>query len=127
MAKSILIVEYLRAQAWARLDGVGPSALRVARSVVSLLDTAAYLDDMPDDSPLITALDTAGCFRGGTFDPGPEGAAVVSGWQLADEQSGGPVDLLYALTAAAGRTPPGGPVHVVVPAQVPVHQITAAS
>jgi hypothetical protein len=108
-------VQYLRAQAWRRLDGAGPSALRVARSVVSLLDAAAYLHEVSDDSPAIAALDAAGCFRGGTFDPGPEGAVIVRDWQLADQQSGDPEDLLSALVAAARRTPPGGPL---VPAQV---------
>jgi hypothetical protein len=103
-------VQHLRTQAWSRLDGAGPSALRVARSVVSLLDTAAYLSEMSDDDPAIAALDAAGCFRGGTFDPGPEGAVIVRDWQLADQQSGGPEDLLAALAAAAGRTPPGGPL-----------------
>ncbi len=79
---------------------------------MSLLDTAAYLSEVSDDDPAIVALDAAGCFRGGTFDPGPEGAVIVRDWQLADQQSGGPEDLLAALAAAAGRTPrgrPGGP------------------
>ena len=81
---------------------------------MSLLDTAAYLSEVSDDAPAIAALDAAGCFRGGTFNPGPEGAVIVRDWQLADQQSGGPEDLLAALAAAAGRTPPSGPL---VPAQ----------
>ena len=109
VATSTLIVKYLKAQVWWRLDSAGPSALRVARNVVSLLDAAAYLSAVPDDAPAVAALEAAGCFRGGTFDPGPEGAVIVRDWQLADEQSGGPEDLLTALAAAAGRTPPGGP------------------
>jgi hypothetical protein len=125
VAKSILIVQYLRTQAWCRLDSAGPSALRVARNVVSLLDAAAFLRDMPDDAPVIAALEAAGCFRGGVFDPGPEGAAIVSDWQLADEQSGGPEDLLYAMVAAATRTPPGGPGRVSIPALVPAQRVTA--
>jgi hypothetical protein len=110
VAKSILIVQYLETQAWWRLDSAGHNALRVARNVVSLLDAAAFLRDISDDHPAIAVLDAAGCFQDDTFDPGPEGAVVVRGWQLADEQSGGPVDLLYAMVAAAGRTPPGGPL-----------------
>jgi hypothetical protein len=103
VAKSILVVQYLRTQAWWRLDTAGPSALRAARSVVSLLDAAAYLRYLPDNAPAVAALEAAGCFRGGAFDPGPEGAVIVRDWQLADEQSGGPEDLLTALAAAAGR------------------------
>ena len=118
MAKSTLIVKYLRAQAWSRLDTAGPNALRAARNVVSLLDTAAYLADMPDDSPVIVALEAAGCFRGDVFSPGPEGEAIVRGWQLADEQTGGPEELLSALAAAAGRTP----LNVVIPAQATAEQ-----
>jgi hypothetical protein len=130
VARSILIVQYLRAQAWSRLDGAGPSALRVARSVVSLLDTVAYLRDMPDEAPVIAALETAGCFRGGVFDPGPEGSVIVRDWQLADKQSGGPEDLLAALAAAAGRTPPGTPPGtplVPAPADPPDSQVIVAA
>jgi hypothetical protein len=118
VAKSILIVEYLRTQAWARLDSAGPSALRVARNVVSLLDAVAYLGDMPDDAPEIAALEAAGCFRDGAFDPGPEGEVIVRDWQLADEQSGGPDDLLSALADAAGRNPAGGPLAPESPGRV---------
>jgi hypothetical protein len=125
VAKSILVVQYLRTQAWWRLDTAGPSALRAARSVVSLLDAAAYLRDVPDHAPAVAALEAAGCFRGGAFDPGPEGAVIVRDWQLADEQSGGPEDLLTALAAAAGRTPPGGQQGVVIPAQVNPQPVTA--
>jgi hypothetical protein len=125
VAKSILVVQYLRTQAWWRLDSAGPSALRVARSVVSLLDAAAYLRDVPDGAPAVAALEAAGCFRGDVFDPGPEGAVIVRDWQLADEQSGGPEELLTALAAAAGRTPPGGQQGVVIPAQVYPQPVTA--
>jgi hypothetical protein len=109
VAKAILLAQFLRAQAWWRLDGAGPSALRVARSVVSLLDTVAYLRDVSDDHPDLLALEAAGCFHGGMFDPGPEGADIIRDWQLADQQSAGPRDLLAVLAAAAARTPPGLP------------------
>jgi hypothetical protein len=119
VAKAILVAQFLRAQAWLRLDGAGPNALRVARCVVSLLDTAAYLRDILDEDPALRAMETAGCFLGGVFDPGPEGAAIVRDWQLADEQTAGPTDLLTALAAAATRTPPGGPLApgITIPAQ----------
>ncbi len=128
VAKAILVGQFLRAQAWLRLDGAGPNSLRVARCVVSLLDTAAYLREVPDEDPALRALDAAGCFLGGVFDPGPEGAAIVRDWQLADEQTAGPADLLTALAAAAARTPPGGPLAsgVTIPAQaLPAHGLPA--
>jgi hypothetical protein len=121
VAKAILVAQFLRARAWWRLDTAGENALRVARSVVSLLDAAAYLCDIPDDDPAMRTLAGAGCFRGGAFDPGPEGAVIIRDWQLADEQTAGPADLLAALAAAADRTPPGGPLSAVAQISVP-HQ-----
>lgn len=88
--------------------------MRVARSVVSLLDAAAYLRDTPDDSPAMRTLADAGCFDTGAFDPGPEGAVIIRDWQLADEQTAGPAALLAALAAAAPRTPPT----ITIPAQM---------
>ena len=90
MTLAILVAQFLRARAWWRLDSAGVSALRVARSVVALLDAAAYLRDIPNDDPDMLALKAAGCFDGGVFDPGPQGAAIVREWQLADEPSAGP-------------------------------------
>ena len=107
MTKAILVAQFLRARAWWRLDSAGASALRVARSVVSLLDAAGYLQDLPDDDPGIAMLDAAGCFAGGIFDPGPDGWTIVREWQLADEASAGPEDLLAQLARAAGRNGPG--------------------
>ena len=106
MTKAILVAQFLQARAWWRLDRAGASALHVGRSVVSLLDAAAYLRDVPDDDPDLVALDAAGCFRGDTFDPGPEGALIVRQWQLADEPTGGPRDLLAALALAAHLASP---------------------
>ena len=101
MTKAILVAQFLRARAWWRLDSAGASALHVARSVVSLLDAAAYLRDLPDDHPDMMALEAAGCFGAGVFDPGPEGADIVREWQLADTRSAGPSDLLAELVRAA--------------------------
>ena len=106
MTKAILVSQFLRARAWWRLDSAGASALHVARSVVSLLDAAGYLQGLSDDDPGIVALDAAGCFAGGIFDPGPEGWTIVREWQLADEASAGPEDLLAQLARAAGRDGP---------------------
>ena len=107
VAKAFLVSRFLRARAWWRLDSAGASAPRAARNVVSLLDAAAYLRDVPDDDPDIVTLDAAGCFRDGVFDPGPQGAIIVREWQLADEPSAGPADLLAQLARAAHRAGPG--------------------
>ncbi len=93
----MLVAQYLRARAWWRLDSAGANAVHVARSVVCLLDAAAYLRDVPDDAPDIAALTAAGCFRDGVFTPGPEGANLIREWQLADQRSAGPADLLAQL------------------------------
>jgi hypothetical protein len=103
VTKGILVAQFLRARAWWRLDCAGAKAIHVARSVVSLLDAAGYSRDLRDDDPSLVALDAAGCFTGGFFDPGPEGWAIVRGWQLADEASAGPEDLLVLLARAARR------------------------
>jgi hypothetical protein len=113
--KAILVAQFLRTRAWWRLDSAGASALRVARSVVSLLDAAAYLSGLPEDDPDLLALEAMGCFGGGVFDPGPEGANIVRGWQLADEWSAGPRELLAELVRAAHGNP--GPPAVSVPRQ----------
>jgi hypothetical protein len=101
VTKVNLVEKFLRERAWWRLDSAGPNPVHVARSVVCLLDAAAYLQDVPDDAPDLVALDKAGCFRGGTFDPGPQGAAIVREWQLADESTAGPAELLAELARAA--------------------------
>ncbi len=111
MTKAILVAQFLRARARWRLDSAGPSALHAARSVVSLLDAAAYLQHIPDDDPDILALQAAGCFRGDVFDPGPEGTDLTRRWQLADAPPAspalltGPRDLLAELVRAAYSRP----------------------
>ena len=122
MTKAILVAQFLRARAWWRLDSAGASALHVARSVVSLLDAAGYANGLPDDDPGIAALDAAGCFTGGNFDPGPEGWTIVREWQLADEASAGPEDLLAHLARAASHDGPGQ--HPAGPARPPAAAIT---
>ena len=103
VTKGILVAQFLRARAWWRLDCAGAKAIHVARSVVALLDAAGYSRCLRDDDPSLVALDAAGCFTGGFFDPGPEGWAIVRGWQLADEASAGPEDLLVLLARVARR------------------------
>jgi hypothetical protein len=122
VTKAILVAQFLRARACWRLDSAGANALHVARSVVSLLDAAGYARGLPDDDPRITALDAAGCFTGGIFDPGPEGRAIVRGWQLAAEASAGPEDLLAQLARAANHDGPGQ--HPAGPARPPAAAIT---
>jgi hypothetical protein len=120
--KAILVAQFLRTRAWWRLDSAGASALRVARSVVSLLDAAAYLLDLPEDDPDLLALEAMGCFTSGVFDPGPEGANIIRGWQLADEWSAGPRELLAELVRAVhghhGTPGNHGTPAVSVPQQV---------
>jgi hypothetical protein len=106
VTNAILVAQFLRARARWRLDSAGARALHVACSVVSLLDAAGYLQNLPDDDPGITALEAAGCFRGGIFDPGPEGWTIVRQWQLADQASAGPEDLLAQLVRAASHNGP---------------------
>ena len=114
MFNTILLAQYLQAQAWWRLDSAGASARHTACSVISLLDTAAYLRDVTEDDPDLVALEAAGCFRGGAFDPGPAGAVIVRAWELTDEPTAGPRDLLQALARAARRD---GPPEVSIPRQ----------
>jgi hypothetical protein len=114
----MLVAQFLRARAWWRLDRAGANPAHVARSVVCLLEAAAYLQTVPDDDPDIAALTAVGCFRGGTFAPGPEGAMLVRKWQLADERSAGPADLLTQLAQAAAAPQPTQvpqPTHVPQP------------
>jgi hypothetical protein len=116
VSKAILVARFLRERAWWRLDSAGASAPRAARSVVSLLDAVGYLRELPDDDPDLLTLEAMGCFRGDAFDPGLEGASIVRGWQLADERSAGPRELLAELARAAHASP--GPPVASVPRKV---------
>lgn len=99
----MMVAQYLRAQAWWRLDCPGVSANRVARSVVALLLEAAATEVLPENHPDLEELARAGWFRGGAFDPGEAGRAVVRGWELADQPTG-EQDLLATLATLAGTT-----------------------
>ena len=103
-----MVIQFIREQAWWRLDSPGLSAVRVARSVVALLDAAACLYSLPEDHPDLEELDRAGCFATGSFDPGEAGLAVIRGWELADEATGTEQDLLgtLAVTVSADRGVP---------------------
>jgi hypothetical protein len=125
VTKAILVAQFLRARAWWRLDSAGASALPVARSVVSLLDAAGYARALPDDDPAIAALDAAGCFTGGIFDPGPQGWTIVREWQLADEASAGPEDLLAQLAQAASHHAPAVHMSSLASLAAPAPQVIA--
>ena len=101
MSNAIILARFLRARARWRLDCAGVDAYPAARSVIALLDAASYLRDIRDDHPEIHALELAGCFRDGDFDPGTEGARLIRDWCLSEETRGTPQDLLSALAAAA--------------------------
>jgi hypothetical protein len=122
VTKAILLAQFLRARASWRLDSAGARALHVARSVVSLLDAAGYVQGLPEDDPGLMALAAAGCFTDGVFDPGPEGWLIVREWQLADEASAGPEDLLAQLALAAGRNGPAA--HLASLARPPAAQVS---
>ncbi|MGH3166119.1 MAG: hypothetical protein ACRDN0_09540 [Trebonia sp.] len=102
MPNSIILARFLRARARWRLDSAGVDARQAARSAIALLDAASFLRDVPDDHPDIVALEAAGCFRDGGFEPGADGARLVRNWRLADETTGDPQELLSALAATAG-------------------------
>ena len=78
---------------------------------------------MPEDDPDLLALQAMGCFRSGAFDPGLEGAEIVKKWQLADEASAGPDDLLTELVRVANRNPKAAPIGI--PRQVTVPGVPA--
>jgi hypothetical protein len=120
VTKAILVAQFLRARAWWRLDCAGANAQHVACSVVSLIDAAGYVKSLPDDDPGLKALEAAGCFAAGVFDPGPEGWTIVREWQLADEVTAGPEVLLAQLARAAGRDGPGAHLaHLAQPVSTP--------
>jgi hypothetical protein len=109
----MMVAQYLRAQAWWRLDSPGLSAVRVARSVVALLDAAACLAYVPENHPDLEELDRAGCFATGIFDPGGAGLAMVRGWELTGQPTSTERDLLGALavtvSCARGLPSPANP------------------
>ncbi|WP_084963818.1 hypothetical protein [Thermoactinospora rubra] len=95
MSRSQSLAEYLRAQAWRRLDRVerGDNGMN-ARCALALLDAAAYAADLPEDDPLIDRLQSAGCFGPlGEFEPGEPGRRLVRDWT-----GGEPAELLLALS-----------------------------
>ena len=94
------VAQFVREQAWWRLNSPGLGAIPAARSVVALLDAAACIAELPEDDPDLEELARAGCFRDGIFDPGEAGLVVIRGWELTDEPAGRRQDLLGALAAA---------------------------
>ncbi|WP_248958775.1 hypothetical protein [Sphaerisporangium perillae] len=97
---------YLRARARWRLDRVQRrDGGWNARCALALLDAAAYVATLPDDDPLIIALEEAGCFGPygyGDFEPGKGVAKLIDFWH-----DGEPWELLTAIPSAArGDTVP---------------------
>ena len=99
----MLLAEFLRAQAAWRLARAGADPVRAARCAAALLDAAAFAATLPADDENLAALERAGCFRGGEFDPGARGLQISRWWQFGDPPYAGPPDLLAALSAATGR------------------------
>lgn len=119
--KKMIVAQFLRDQAWWRLNSPGVSAIRAARSVLALRDAAACIEALPDDHPDLAKLAGVGCFRGGVFNPGRAGLAVVRGWELADQPTGGRQDILAALAiTACTPVPPPVPARVLPPVPAPI-------
>ncbi|MEU7853083.1 hypothetical protein [Nonomuraea sp. NPDC049141] len=102
MSRSESLAAYLRTQARRRLDRVETrDDGRNAKCALALLDAAAYASGLPDDDPLLTLLDQAGCFGPlgcDDFEPGEVGYRLIREWQ------GEPHELLLALPAAIATT-----------------------
>lgn len=97
---------HLRARARWRLDRVqARDGGWNARCALALLDAASYAQSLPDDDPLIAALEEAGCFGAygcGEFEPQEAVARLIDSWH-----DGEPWELLTAIPVAAkaGATP----------------------
>ncbi|TYB38850.1 hypothetical protein [Actinomadura chibensis] len=103
MLRTCMIADYLRPYAQWRINR--PDSHRDdrdARAAIGLIDAAAYAAQLDDAERVIIRLIVAGCFRGGRFDPGPEGERIIRFWHY-DDASGSPADLLEALAACAER------------------------
>jgi hypothetical protein len=98
-----MIAEHLRFHARWRINRAeeGDEG-RNARSAVALLDAATYLEGLDDGHRMITRLTRAGCFAGGSFDPGVEGERIIRFWHY-DDPEGAPAELLETLVAAVER------------------------
>ncbi len=108
MTIPILVAEFFRAQAAWRLARAAGDPVRAARCAAALLDAAAYVATLTPDDADLAALRRAGCFRGDTFDPGPQGTQIARWWQYGDPPHAGPRDLLTALAVAVAQ--PGASV-----------------
>jgi hypothetical protein len=96
-----MLTEFLRAQAGWRLANAGRAPVPAARCAAALLDAAAYAATLGDDDPDLAALERAGCFRCGVFDPGPDGLTLTRWWQYRGTGCARPRELIAALAATA--------------------------
>ncbi|GII87168.1 hypothetical protein Ssi03_51580 [Sphaerisporangium siamense] len=100
MGKTDSLAGHLRARARWRLDRVQRADDGWnARCALALLDAASYVHDLPEDDPLIVALEQAGCFGPygvGDFQPGEAVAKLIDFWH-----SGEPWELLTAIPPVA--------------------------
>ena len=103
MTNQILVAEFLRALAAWRLARSDGAPMRAARCAAALLDAAAYAAALAEDDENLAALARGGGFRGSVFDPGARGVTIARSWQFGDPPHAGPLDLLTALAAVAGR------------------------
>jgi hypothetical protein len=91
---------YLRGRARWRLDRVQRNdGGWNARCALALLDAASYAQSLPEDDPLILALEEAGCFGPngfGDFEPVEPVARLIDFWS-----EGEPWELLTAIPPVA--------------------------
>lgn len=94
------VAGYLRGRARWRLDRVQRNdGAWNARCALALLDAAAYAQALPEDDPLILALEDAGCFGPhglGDFEPVEAVAKLIDFWS-----EGEPWELLTAIPPVA--------------------------
>ena len=100
------MAQFLRVRAWWRLDSAGASALHVARSVVSARRGRVRIGP-PRRRSRYHGAGRCGLLHGRHLRSRPEGWTIVREWQLADQASAGPEDLLAQLAHAAARDGPG--------------------
>src|SRR3954470_4604392 len=94
-----MIAECLRRYAWWRLNRSDEhDEGHNARSAVALLNAAAYAAELPEDSPVIARLCTAGTLAGDEFRLPHPAERIVRYWHY-EEPGGDPEELLEAIAA----------------------------
>lgn len=102
LARTEMIAGYLRAHARRRIEIIDEGDCgRNARAAVALIDAAVYAALLDPQDRIVRRLAEAGCFAGGSFDPGAEVELIVRCYGTVREA--GPARLLEAVACAAER------------------------